>query len=247
MKKLMTIAAVAAIAGSVFAAACTEDQTQCYAVFKITGSGKIDSEIEKGDAAYKTVQSLKIKKGYFVASQAEYAVYAQTKFGKVTRSAYIPGEGGWYAFGKNMDTLVEGDYKSGKSYSLESSIYFAGEGEDDAGNGIDLAAVAFGKVSVKITKGKSSDCGESTKACQMIVTPSSYKGWFVGTVDSDGDAYAIGLECTTASKTLGCLFLEEECPTDCFGGTFKLKYDKSQSGCKKYAEDRFAKLVGFEM
>lgn len=255
MKKLMIVAAVAAMSFASNAGlaltecpSCgvSEPQAECdVIVFKVTGSGK--TVANKKD--YKSVQSLKIKKGA-IALVGSYCAttgdccydsgifYATIKAGKSEfkmATEIVPTV--WSVFGKDYDAVNTKNAKVGKKYKLESALCIESEGESiiigdsDGIEDITFAASGFGQVIAEFPKaGKSSKngsvCGKSTtlNVCDPVVTPKKYKGWFVGKMA------CLGPE--------GC-FLCDCADTDAFGGTWKASYQEkatSLSDARKIAD-----------
>jgi hypothetical protein len=234
MKKLMMVAAVAAMsfvgmaAGSLQPQACEEcgsSSSDCdVIVFKVTGSGK--AVVVKSD--YKEVGALKIKKGalalygtYCEATGSccydEGAFYATIKAGKtVFMMASEIQAGVWSVFGKNLDKIRSGDFKQGSSYKLDSALFIESQGNDifDDADVEDLyfAASAFGAVNVKISKDGSSKSCSPTYGCDPIYTPKTYSGWFVGKYACVGEEDCFLCDCTD---------------TDVFGGTWKAAFKAS--------------------
>jgi len=239
MKKLMIVAAAAAMTfvgtAALKPAECpdcgtTVDPSDCDTiVFKVTGSGKC--VIDKGD--YKTVGSLKIKKGALalegeICETTGYCCYdegtffATIKAGKKTFGMAVPVElGVWSVFGKSLEKSRNylTSIKPGKKVTLESALYLVGaEVEVDEDGDVDLGefalvAAAFGKVDMKVTalkKGSTAYCEKgSDSGCDPVYTPKTYNGWFVGTYPCVGEEDCFLCDCTD---------------TDIFGGTWKAVY-----------------------
>ena len=239
MKKLMMVAAVAAMsfvgmaAGSLQPQACEEcgsSSSDCdVIVFKVTGSGK--AVVVKSD--YKEVGALKIKKGALalvgelceatgICCYSEGYFFAKIKAGKATfdMASYLE-LGVWSVFGKNLDKIRSGDVKPGKTYKLDSALYIssaAGDTEVDGDTVVDAESIefyasAFGTVNVKISKGTSGTCNPKGP-CDPTYTPKSYSGWFVGKYACLGEEDCFLCDCAD---------------TDVFGGTWKATYQKSKN------------------
>ena len=196
-------------------------------VFKLTGSGK--AVLDKG--SYKTVGSIKIKKGALalVGELCETTgaccydggfFFATVKAGKKTFAVGAPVElAVWSIFGKDLDKTRTMQVKQGKKIKLDSAIFLTAadvyDDEDDDVNleTFSLAAAAFGKVQAAVTKdkqGNSSWCNKvNIEGCELIYTPKSYSGWFVGTYPCVNDEDCFLCDCTD---------------TDIFGGTWKASY-----------------------
>lgn len=152
MKKLMIVAAVAALVSAVKAATltpidCVEDPEpgSCdIQVFKLTASGKTVQDIETSSASYKAVSNLKVTKGALAfffdegcaeegaCCYTEAALFATLKNGKVTRKVAVEGLeiGKWSIFGKNFEAKVRDylhDMKKGSSTKVESDLFISGE------------------------------------------------------------------------------------------------------------------------
>ena len=257
MKKFMIAAAAAAITVVGSAAGTALNPVVCEncgagdpsqgpcptVVFKVTGSGK--AVVNKGD--YKTVESLKIKKGALAligeicettgfCCYNEGTFYATIKAGKKTFALAAPVElVVWSVFGKNLDKARnwETSIKPGKSVCLDSALFVVSEEAATDGD-VDLEefafwAAAFGKVDMKVTsmKTKNAYCVKSETGCDPIFTPKTYKGWFVGIYP-----------CVNEENCFMC-----DCPdTDIFGGTWKAVYQKkvtTNAGAMKIAGVRF--------
>ena len=242
MKKLMTFAAAAAMtvvgnAASLLPGACVDcgggslAPTDCDTiVFKVTGSGK--AVTDKGE--YKTVASLKIKKGALalegtVCTDTGACCYdsgfffATIKVGKKTFEVGTPVDVKvWSLFGKKLAASQNylNSIKPGKSVCLESALFVmapedseAWDGEVDFEDGDPFAfwASSFGKVDMKVTKdGKDGYCNKQ-KGCDPVYTPKKYAGWFVGWYPCVGPEDCFRCECDAV---------------DIFGGTWKAVYQK---------------------
>lgn len=258
MKKLMTIAAVAAMtvvanAAPVFKPTIcencgggTKDGDCDTVVFKVTGSGK--AVTDKG--SYKTVASLKIKKGALAllgtvcayqdterCCYDEGYFFATVKVGKKVFEVGAPvAVKVWSVFGKNLakSRNFGTQIKKGKSVCLESALFvyaeetgvFDGVFDEDAT--FAFWASAFGKVDCKVSKASSSKgyCEEG-KECEAIFTPKKYAGWFVGWYPCVGPEDCFRCDCED---------------TDIFGGTWKASYQKkltSVSGAQGLAGTSF--------
>jgi hypothetical protein len=234
MKKMMIIAAAVAMtfaseAAGLKPAPCPDcgykDGACDVVVFKVTGSGK--AVVVKSD--YKEIASLKIKKGA-LALTGTYCeandsccydagwFYATIKAGKSTfklASEIVPGV--WSVFGKNLDKIRDGDFKSGKTYKLDSALFVESadnnyiDGDADVDE-LYFAASAFGKVNVKISKAGSGSSCNPQKGCTPSYNPKSYSGWFVGKYACVGEEDCFLCDCTN---------------TDVFGGTWKASYKSS--------------------
>ena len=190
MKKLMIVAAVAALSASAFAAKCSDaPQNDCQTAFTVKFSGKTadtyfkNSDGDEGD--YAAIQKIS-GKGSLVVAEYVTEYLESVKVGKYKVGNLTLTEGElikWSYFGKNLET-ISNDWtkKPGKTYKFESDFGVAFEEQlDDLALSVDQ--VAFGKVKVYITKDKTvkSGCGESTiEGCLPVVTPVSYSGWFTG-------------------------------------------------------------------
>lgn len=222
------------------------DQGPCpTVVFKVTGSGK--ATVDKGD--YKSVETLKIKKGALAlegiacGDNNDYCCYdggwfyATIKAGKKTFALAAPVDlVVWSVFGKNLDKARNWStsIKPGKSVCLDSALFVVSEEAETDGE-VDLSefafwASAFGKVDWKVTGRKESNkyCDPTKSGCEPIVTPKTYKGWFVGIYP-----------CVNEENCFMC-----ECPdTDVFGGTWKAVFQKkikTDAGAQKIAGVSFA-------
>ena len=151
MKKLMIVAAAAAMTFATEAALKWENCPECagdpeqaaecqYEVFKVTASGKACVLSKKGD--YKTVGKLSVKKGALALQGSDPCgtgdccydngyLFATVKAGSNTFRAMIPVDVKvWSAFGKNYD-LVEGDawrsLSKAKKVKIESALFIHSE------------------------------------------------------------------------------------------------------------------------
>ncbi len=178
MKKLMIAAAVAALTAGAFADSCAEEP-DCGTVFTVKFSGKTATQVldkNGNDKGYAAVQKIS---GKGTLTVADYASELLTvKVGKYSDVVLL--EDGtvikWSYFGKNMAKIA--DPKPGKSYSVESDFGVVFEGQDEWD--VSVTQVAFGKGKVKISKGSTSVCGETTDPCIPTLTLKSYSGWFTG-------------------------------------------------------------------
>lgn len=260
MKKLMIVAAAAALAGNSYGIAltnCTKAvELDCpQVVFKVTATGKAIQWTDKEDYGYKSIAALKVSKGALVlfgtttgddCCYDTFSLYAQVKVGKTTKKiAFLNQEvKKWSVFGKNFDAAMNNEKT--KKYTLESD--FGAYIEDDSSTdvegydevtGINLLATAFGKAyyNVKAAKTKTSGCQVCTiTEGSAALTPGNYSGWFAGFQDklSDDDA------CMTCE----CLDI------DVFGGTWKAKYQKAWSkanGWKSAASYAFGSSILADM
>lgn len=259
MKKLMTFAAVAAM--TVVASAVDTDYgdglsnvevlrtpgltstvcpdcgagvgaaTDCKAVvFKVTGSGKAVTASSKG--SYKTVTSLKIKKGA-LALEGTYCggnntccydngyFFATIKVGKKVFKVGTPVDVKvWSLFGKNLEKAryYGTEIKKGKNVCLESALFVMAPEDSEAWEGVEFEdgepfafwASSFGKVDFKVSTKDASYCVNGE--CAAIYTPKKYNGWFVGWYPCvvDENCFRCGCEAV-----------------DVFGGTWKAAYQKS--------------------
>jgi hypothetical protein len=234
MKKLMMVAAAAALTASVQAGIvvtnCKEKvSTECpNIVFKVTASGKIVDGISK---EYKTVSKLKISKGALVLWGAGsddsccydyYSLYLPLKLGKTTYKIVIPQEEMecWTIFGKNLDKAME-DYEKNKKFKLDSEIGLsyaddAAEMETLEDIEVDFIATAVGSASYLYTAEaqKKSACTTGCVPASYDVVPGSYSGWFAGFYPAEGDELCLTCACNEL---------------DVYGGTWKAKYDKAKS------------------
>lgn len=264
MKKLMTFAAVAAMtyAGSALVPGVCENcgvdpdspNGDCpTAVFKVTGSGK--AVLAKD--GYKTVASLKIKKGglALLAGDAECSAtgeccyqdgyfFATIKVGKSVFEVGTPVNlNEWSVFGKKYDKARNylDSIKPGKSVCLDSALFVSTdevrdsavwEGpidwDDEDTQVFSFWASAFGKVDMKVTKdGKGGYCNK-TKGCDPIYTPKKYSGWFVGWYPCVGQEGCFRCGCEGI---------------DIFGGTWKASFQakkKTVSAAQALAGTSFA-------
>jgi hypothetical protein len=196
-------------------------------VFKVTGSGK--AVVAKDD--YKTVSTLKIKKGALALEgeicqatgaccYGDGAFYATIKAGKKTFALAAPVElGVWSLFGKDLDKsrTFETEVKKGKKVTLESALFVVCSEISDYDDEVDLDefafwASAFGKVEMKVTKESKSDayCKKAGE-CDPVYTPKTYNGWFVGTYPCVGEEDCFLCDCAD---------------TDVCGGTWKAVFQK---------------------
>ncbi len=258
MKKLMIVAAAAAMTFVGNALLLPQDCPECGAttpgeqdcdtvVFKVTGSGK--AVADKGD--YKTVETLKIKKGALALEGSLCAetgaccyeggnFYATIKVGKKTFGLAAPVElGVWSVFGKDLEKSRNymTSIKPGKKVTLDSALFVtSSEAVVDEDSDVNLDefafwASAFGKVEMKVTANKKGSTAYCEKApdegCDPVYTPKTYNGWFVGTYPCVGEEDCFLCDCTD---------------TDVFGGTWKAVYQS------KYTTDAAAaKLAGVDI
>lgn len=178
MKKLMIAAAVAAMTVGAFAAECSETP-DCGTVFEVKFSGKTGTQVldkNGGDKGYASVQKISGKGTLTVADYATELL--DVKVGKYSDVVLL--EDGevikWSIFGKNYSKVA--DPKPGKSYSVESDFGVVFADQDEWA--VTVTQVAFGKAKVKISKGSTSVCGESTDPCIPTVVLKKYSGWFAG-------------------------------------------------------------------
>jgi len=244
MKKLMIAAAAVAMTFAAQAAGfgwkeCENcgggtSDTDCIAVFKVTGNGKAVVSVSTAKADYKTVGKITIRKGALAligevcgddgqCCYSEGMFFATIKAGK--KSFQFASEVElvvWSVFGKSLEQArdFEESVKPGKSLTLDSALFLKAEDADVSGlvdtGDIDLSAVsfwasAFGKVNFKVTKAGSGYC-KNPKGCDPILTPKSYSGWFVGTYPCVGEENCFLCECAD---------------TDVFGGTWKATFTAS--------------------
>lgn len=247
MKKLMFVAAAAAMIGSAEAlvvnTACNPGAGECDLVFKVTASGKAAAPVVTSKTEYKTAQSLKIKKGALVALNGncgcvdDLAFYAPFVIGKNTINVFVAtasagGGGQWKfsIFGKDLEAAMALN-KEGASKTVESDLGFAGGvtlGDNVIidyldGNGpvnptvFDIAMASFGKLKVQISKAKAGCV--PVPGCTPIYTPKSYSGWFAGAWDElSFDAECFACTCDAV---------------DLFGGTWKANYAANMGGWEK--------------
>ena len=233
MKKLMIVAAAAALAASAQAGIAVTNchkvvNTECpNIVFKVTASGKI---VDGATKEYKTVQKLKVSKGALVlwGTGSEeccydvYSLYLPVKVGKTTYKVVIPQEqlDCWTVFGKNLEA-TEDSYSKNKKFKLDSEIGLSFDDEaalgDDLGEDVELTfiATAVGKATYKyaaatVPKNQCQTCGVES----YDVVPGNYSGWFAGFYPAEGDELCLTCECNDV---------------DVYGGTWKAKYDSAKS------------------
>jgi len=225
MKKLMIVAAVAALSTGAFAS-CGETITGCKTVFTVKFSGKTAVENQAG--TYTTVTKIS-GKGSLTFSADDYAEELAIKVGKQKYDLFLTGGEltKWSYFGKNLETLEGGDYKPGKTYKLESDLgikfaeAYLDEDQSEEVSGFNVYQVAFGQVKVYITKDKkASGCGEDVTGCIPVVTPVKYSGWFTG----DFEPTCLDL----ADYDDDCVVFEDN-TIALFGGTWSAKYNKKAS------------------
>lgn len=182
MKKLMFVAAAAAMTAGAYAAEflpidCLPDVevSECPVMtFKLSATGKAVQDI-KGE--YKTVKSLKINKGALVMLPDEamaqdcgiccYAtatILATVKIGSATHYVEIPEVDvtKWSIFGKDLNTVANflTDMVKGSTKTLESDIYLEADdtdvlfaGDDDSLiSTVTFRAASFGKMTAKNLK-----------------------------------------------------------------------------------------------
>lgn len=232
MKKLMMVAAVAALATSVQAGIAVTNcaapaSTDCpNIVFKVTASGKIVDGISKD---YKTVSKLKISKGSLVlwgtgsddCCYDYYSLYIPVKLGKETFDIIVPQEelDCWTIFGKNLEKTMD-DYSKNKNFKLDSEIGLSFDDDASVGTVDDLAltfiatAVGSAKYAYKAEAEKKSACTTGCVPASYDVIPGTYSGWFAGYYPAEGDELCLTCTCNEL---------------DVYGGTWKAKYDKAKS------------------
>ena len=222
MKKLMIAAAVTAMAASVLAGNCKEEeQVDCVDVFKVKFSGKTTVEV---DQTYKTVKKIS-GKGYLYI--ADYVWEELTvKVGK-TKEDLVLSDGEvtkFTVFGKKLETVLDDNLKKpGKHYTLESDLGVKFEGQTDYD--VNVNQVAFGKADAYITKDKtikSGACGEDDviAGCELILTPKKYSGWFTGDWQTCLDELGY---------TDDCVEFDADGATALIGGTWSADYSKKLS------------------
>lgn len=249
MKKLMVVAAVAALSASTFGGIkltnCTHKiSAACpQIVFKVTGSGKTVQEVEKGDAVYKTVSKLKISKGALVlfadATQSDYSdpndplccyatwsLYLNVKVGKESyKYAWVQQDlEKWSVFGKNLDAAAESE--KSKKYSLESDLGISLDEEtSEALDGLDdledvsFIATSFGKMTYKFTAAKT-----KTSGCQVCTIGTDSAKLTPGKYSGWFAGWYTKLSDADACATCTCADI------DLFGGTWKASYESKWSG-----------------
>ena len=224
MKKLMIVAAVAALTGSVLAGNCKEDpqDVDCATVFTVKFSGKTTVEI---DDTYKTVKKVS-GKGTLTLADYVTEVLAVKLNGEKYDVVLTDGEVTKFTvFGKKLETVLdENKIKPGKHYTLESDLGVAFEGQDLWD--INVNQVAFGKADAYITKEttkKAGACGDDPEVipgCELVLTPKSYSGWFTGDFQTCLDEFGFVNDCVE---------FDADGATSLLGGTWSAKYSKKLS------------------
>lgn len=226
MKKVMFVAALAALTVPAYAAPCTiTGPTECATVFELKASGKISgAKSEKVD--YKVNKSLSAK-GYLLIDQ-DYLVDLLAAFKFKDKKIALVAEDGelieYAAYGKHTDLFNTGAFKPGKTYKLESDLGFRFEDADAGDATFTLLASTFGTVKAKVSKGtaaKNSGCTivPAVKGCIPFYTPVKYTGYFAGYFD---DCYEV---IDGAVLNSDCEFAFDP-EYNLVGGKVTLKYSK---------------------
>lgn len=252
MKKLMIVAAAAALAVTAEARIALTNCTQkvsatCPVVaFKVTANGKTVSD----NGEFKKVSTLKVSKGALVlfseSDKADeccydlYSLYLKVKVEKETYDIAMLAQPllKWSIFGKNLDDAMSA--AKTKKFTLDSDLGFEYDDDtyedDDIGydviESLTFTATAFGKAKyVYATKTtKKTDCIPCQTTTSDDVLPGTYKGWFAGYLPkiSDDDA------CMTC-----------ECAdVDLFGGTWTAKYQAKWSATAQGWQDAASYVFG---
>lgn len=222
MKKLMIVAAVAAMTGSVLAGNCKEDApVDCKTVFTVKFSGKTTVEIKD---TYKTVKKIS-GKGTLTLADYVFEDLTVKLNGQTYDITLADGDVTKFTvFGKKLETVLDSNLmKPGKHYTLESDlgVKFEGQTEYD----INVNQVAFGKADAYITKEKTQKAGacgedETIAGCELVLTPKSYSGWFTGDFQTCLDEYGFVNDCVE---------FDADGATSLIGGTWSAKYSKKLS------------------
>ena len=264
MKKLMIVAAAAALAGTTFGGiavkncASTPTNTCDEVVFKVTASGKA-KDAESKD--YSTVSKLKISKGALVMWAAgtdsngdccygNYSLYAAVRVGNKTYNVIVATEpfDSWTLFGKKqaeVEAQIASPSKS-KKYTLESQLGISLEGDlydaNDLDNGgtitdddVVFVATAFGKAKVKT--------GYTKASCNSCGVQTAATSSF-DVVPGNYSGWFAGLY-TEAQADL--CFACDCTDVNVFGGTWKAKFWKSATSWKTAAGYVFGSSVASNM
>lgn len=207
MKKLMIVAAVAAMTGAGYAKCKpgAEVNEDCAVVFDLSASGKISGQNAKD--TYKANQSLKAKGWMTVNTDYEVEVLVNFKYQGKKVNAALGGEViQWGAYGKNMSKFEDGSYKAGKTYKFDSDLGVIFEDQTDAGLNAFLST--FGTVKAKISKAKETGKGSCNpgkiEGCVPTWTPVKYTGYFAGYFEACADQIYPEFECVIPPAEL-CL------------------------------------------
>lgn len=248
MKKLMIVAATAAMAFAAQADIAWVDCPDCRAgstptdcqveVFKVTASGKAVVLSKKG--GYKTVGKLKVKKGALAlvgtmcpdgtCCYDAGALFATVKAGHTTFRAAVPVDVKiWSAFGKNYDSVAGNNWmtlKKAKKVKLESALYISGKSliiDGDTDIDINYGIQEFRLEASAF--GKVAIKVFDSKTSKTVCGKSDSTCGFDLIIKNYSGWFVGYYPCVDADACFTCT-----CGLDAFGGTWKASYSAKSAG-----------------